>query len=55
MKPVLSDDELVEVTGRTQGAAQARVLDGWRVPYQRRPDGTLQVGRAAMDAAMAGR
>jgi hypothetical protein len=54
MKPILSDDELIEITGRTQGAAQARVLKDWRVPFQRRPDGSLAVGRAAFDAAMAG-
>lgn len=53
-KPVLSDEELFEITKRQQGAAQARVLDGWHVPYQRRPDGSLVVGRAAFDAAMAG-
>lgn len=53
-KPVLSDEELVEITRRRQCAAQARVLDRWHVPYQRRPDGSLAVGRAAFDAAMAG-
>jgi hypothetical protein len=50
----LSDAEVRDATRRKYPAAQARVLDGWRVPYQRRPDGTLQVGRAAMEAAMAG-
>lgn len=54
MKPILSDDELKEITGLKQPAAQARVLGGWRVPFQRRPDGTLAVSRAAFDAAMAG-
>ena len=50
----LSDAEVADATRRKYPAAQARVLDDWRVPYQRRPDGTLQVGRAAMEAAMAG-
>jgi hypothetical protein len=50
----LSDAEVADATRRKYPAAQARVLDGWKVPYQRRPDGTLQVGRAAMEAAMAG-
>jgi hypothetical protein len=48
----LSDAEVADATRRRQPAAQARVLTSWGVPYQRRPDGTLQVGRAAMEAAM---
>jgi hypothetical protein len=50
----LSDAEVADATRRKYPAAQARVLDGWKVPYQRRPDGTLQVGRAAMEAALSG-
>jgi hypothetical protein len=50
----LSDAEVADATRRKYPAAQARVLEAWKVPYQRRPDGTLQVGRAAMEAAMAG-
>jgi hypothetical protein len=50
----LSDAEVADATRRKQPAAQARVLDDWRVPYRRRPDGTLQVGRAAMEAALSG-
>jgi hypothetical protein len=48
----LSDAEVADATRRRQPAAQARVLAGWGVPFHRRPDGTLQVGRAAMEAAM---
>jgi hypothetical protein len=50
----LSDAEVGDATRRIYPAAQARVLESWGVPYQRRPDGTLQVGRAAMEAAMSG-
>lgn len=52
--PWLSDDEVADATRRKYPAHQARVLDGWKVPYKRRPDGTLQVGRTAMDVAMGG-
>lgn len=50
----LSDDELRRLTHRERYTAQARVLDSWGVPYRRRPDGTLLVGRAALDAALTG-
>jgi hypothetical protein len=48
----LTDAEVADATRRRQPAAQMRVLDDWGVPYRRRPDGTLQVGRAAMEAAL---
>lgn len=54
MAPWLSDQEVADATHRKQPSAQARVLAGWGVPYRRRPDGTLLVGRAAVDAALAG-
>lgn len=50
----LSDDELVDATHRKQPARQAKVLDAMGIPYQRRPDGTLLVGRAAIEAALGG-
>ena len=50
----LDDDELVHITGKKQPAAQARFLAAMRVPYTRRKDGTLLVGRAAMEMAMLG-
>lgn len=52
--PWLSDDEVADATRRRQPARQARMLEQMGVPYQRRPDGTLLVGRAAMEAALAG-
>lgn len=54
LPPWLTDEEVADATRRRYPARQARVLEEWRVPFQRRPDGTLQVGRAAMEAAMAG-
>lgn len=50
----LTDAELVEATHLRQPARQARALEDMGVPFQRRPDGTLLVGRAAMEAALAG-
>lgn len=50
----LSDKELADATRLKQPSAQARVLTGWGVPFRRRPDGTLLVGRAAFEAALAG-
>lgn len=50
----LSDEELADATRRKRPSAQARVLARWGVPYRPRPDGTLLVGRAALDAALAG-
>lgn len=50
----LSDDELADATHRRQPSAQARVLTGWGVPFRRRPDGTLLVGRAAVAAVLNG-
>ena len=52
--PWLSDAELVDLTHLRQPARQAKALERMRVPFQRRPDGTLLVGRAAMEAALAG-
>lgn len=48
----LSDAELIGATHRKQPAAQARVLTDWRVPHQRRPDGTVLVSRQAMEEAL---
>lgn len=50
----LSDEELQELTKRERAAAQARVLDDLQVPYKRRPDGSLVVGRLAVENALAG-
>lgn len=50
--PWLTDAEVADATRRRQPCAQARVLESWGVPYRRRPDGTLVVGRSAIDAAL---
>ncbi|GEM_PF-4929859 len=50
----LSDDELAAATARRRPTSQAKVLARWGVPYRRRPDGTLLVGRAAFQAAISG-
>ena len=38
---VLSEDEVVELTGKRRPSAQTRVLDFMGIPYRPRPDGTL--------------
>jgi hypothetical protein len=50
----LSDDELRHATHRARPSAQAKALQRMGVPFQRRPDGSLLVGRAAMTAALSG-
>lgn len=47
--PWLSEAELVKMTGKTKPSAQARALDAMGVPYRRRLDGKLIVGRAALE------
>jgi hypothetical protein len=42
---VLSEDEVVELTGKRRASAQARVLDFMGIPYRPRPDGSLVVLR----------
>lgn len=48
----LSDNELIEVTHRRMPSAQARALTQMGVPHKRRPDGTLLVGRTALERAL---
>lgn len=48
----LTDAELQDATRYRQPASQARFLERMRVPYRRRRDGTLLVGRAALERAM---
>lgn len=50
----LSDEELQELTDRVRPAAQARALEELRIPFKRRPDGSLVVGRLAVENALAG-
>jgi hypothetical protein len=52
--PWLSDEELIDVTHRRKPSAQARALAHLGVPHRRRPDGTVLVSRAAVDAALQG-
>lgn len=50
----LTDAELRDATHLKQPCAQARALSAMGVPYRRRPDGTLVVGRVAYTVALAG-
>lgn len=50
--PWLSEAELVKMTGKTKPSAQARALDAMGVPYRRRLDGKLIVGRAALERTL---
>lgn len=52
--PWLTDDEVREATCRRQPSAQARALQRMGVPFIRRPDGSLLVGRQAIERALAG-
>lgn len=47
---ILTPRELANLTQRTRSYAQARVLDYMAIPYRRRPDGSLVVLRAHLDA-----
>jgi hypothetical protein len=50
----LSDEEMQRATGRARPSAQARALQRMGVPFQRRPDGSLLVSRAALESALSG-
>lgn len=52
--PWLTDDELRAATHRRRPLAQARALSAIGVPFKRRPDGTLLVGRDAMASVLSG-
>jgi hypothetical protein len=47
---ILTDEELLELTGRHRWSAQARVLEAIGVPYRRRPDGKIIVFRNDLNA-----
>lgn len=49
---ILTPEEIVELTGRTRANAQARVLNALGIPHRPRPDGSLVVARASVDAAL---
>lgn len=48
----LTDEELQTLTHVRRPSAQARALEAIGVPYRRRPDGTLIVGRQAAERAL---
>lgn len=51
---LLSGAELHELTGKKLPAAQARALNFMGIEYRRRPDGSLAVLRAHVDALLGG-
>lgn len=51
MSICLNDLELHELTGKQRQSAQARALDKMRIPYKRRPDGSVVVFREALHAS----
>lgn len=46
----LTQNEIAELTGRTQRNAQARELDVIGIPYKRRRDNSLVVMRVCVEA-----
>lgn len=51
---LLDAAELRELTGKTRGDAQCRVLARMGIVHKRRPDGTLAVLRSHVEAALGG-
>jgi Domain of unknown function (DUF4224) len=51
---LLSREEVADLTGRTQHAAQARVLRGMGIEHRVRPDGSIAVARAHFDSVFGG-
>lgn len=51
---LLSADELYQLTKRQRSSAQARVLRFMGIEYRQRPNGTLAVSRAHVDAMLGG-
>lgn len=49
---ILSHDELVELTGKQRQSAQRQVLLALGIPFKIRPDGSLVVLEAAVQAAL---
>lgn len=50
---ILNDAELKLLTQRTRASAQIRVLEAIRVPYRRRPDGSIVVFRRDVEGPAA--
>lgn len=49
---ILTREEVATLTGRTRAGAQARVLNSMGIEHRRRPDGSLVVARAHVDAQL---
>lgn len=52
MNAILTDDELIELTGSKLKSKQRRVLQGYGVKFFTRPDGKPAVPVAALSAAL---
>jgi hypothetical protein len=51
---ILSEQDLIDLTQKKRRSAQRRVLAFLRITYRLRPDGSLVVHRAQVDAALGG-
>lgn len=50
----LSEEEICELTGRQRASAQARSLQSMGIECRRRPDGSVVVLRAVVEAVLGG-
>lgn len=51
---VLGHDEISDLTGRVQHAAQAKVLNAMGIEHRTRPDGSIAVLRTHAEEVMSG-
>lgn len=49
---ILTQEQVSELTGRRRRDAQAKVLRHMGIEFRRRPDGSLAVSRAHVDAVL---
>lgn len=49
---ILTQDQLSELTGRRRHDAQAKVLRHMGIEFRQRPDGSLAVSKAHVDAVL---
>ena len=49
---ILTTEELIELTGRRRSDAQVRVLRFMGIEHRRRPDGSIAVSRAHVNAML---
>ncbi|MBX6381461.1 MAG: DUF4224 domain-containing protein [Microbispora sp.] len=54
MRIACTPDELIEITGKRQGAAQIRALRAMGIEHRMRPDGTPFVLRAHVEHLLGG-